>query len=255
MEPTGTRISPSVRTVSGTSVSGVEPSFVDKGFEDVSLRQENFFTDPRIVASKQNEDLYLDELPGNKSFTMNMDLITDDTRISPAVDLNQASVMFITNRVNAPVENYATDFRVNNTSTDPNRFFYVTKNVALENPASSLQVFIDGYVPEAADLRCFYSINQEGPVEDSIFIPFPGFGNFQPNGSVASPGVSNGKPDLFVPKVDIPTPKPALGLYREYKFSVDELPSFKSFRIKLIGTSTNQATVPMIRNFRVISLA
>ena len=48
---------------------------------------------------------------------------------------------------------------------------------------------------------------------------------------------------------------PTLGLYREYKFSVDELPSFKSFRIKLIGTSTNQATVPMIRNFRVISLA
>ena len=37
MEPTGsTRISPSVRTVSGTSVSGVEPSFVDKGFEEVS---------------------------------------------------------------------------------------------------------------------------------------------------------------------------------------------------------------------------
>ena len=100
MEPTGTTISPSVRTVSGTSVSGVEPSFVDKGFEEVSLRQENFFTDPRIVASKQNEDLYLDELPGNKSFTMNMDLITDDTRISPMVDLNQASVMFITNRVN-----------------------------------------------------------------------------------------------------------------------------------------------------------
>ena len=53
MEPTGTTISPSVRTVSGTSVSGVEPSFVDKGFEEVSLRQENFFTDPRIVSSNR----------------------------------------------------------------------------------------------------------------------------------------------------------------------------------------------------------
>ena len=76
-----------------------------------------------------------------------------------------------------------------------------------------------------------------------IFVPFPGFGNFQSNGSVASPGVilSNGKSDLFVPKVDVFTPKPRLGEYREYKFSVDELPSFKSFRIKLIGTSTNQA--------------
>ena len=241
MEPTGTNIAPSVRTVSGTSVSGVEPSFIDKGFNEVALRQENFFDSPRIVANKQNEDLYLDELPGNKSFTMNMDLITDDTRISPAIDLNQASVMFVTNRVNAPVEDYATDFRVNSTGSDPSRFFYVTKNISLENPASSLQVILDGYVPEDADLRCFYSIDQDGPVENSIFVPFPGFGNFLSNGSVASRGVSNGNPDLNVPKVDVFTPKPNLGLYREYKFSVDELPSFKSFRIKLIGTSTNQA--------------
>ena len=255
MEPTGTNIAPSVRTVSGTSVSGVEPSFIDKGFNEVALRQENFFDSPRIVANKENEDLYLDELPGNKSFTMNLDLITDDTRISPAIDLNQASVMFVTNRVNAPVEDFATDFRVNSIGSDPNRFFYVTKNISLENPASSLQVILDGYVPEDADLRCFYSIDQDGPVENSIFVPFPGFGNFAANGSVASRGVSNGNPDLDVPKVDVFTPKPALGLYREYKFSVDELPSFKSFRIKLIGTSTNQATVPMIRNFRVISLA
>ena len=255
MEPTGTSIAPSVRTVSGTSVSGTEPSFVDKGFEEISMRQENFFDSPKIVANKQNEDLYLDELPGNKSFSMNMDLITDDTRISPAVDLNQASVMFVTNRVNAPVENYATDFRVNSTGTDPNRFFYVTKNITLENPASSLQLYVDAYVPEDADIRAFYSLNQDGPVENAIFVPFPGFGNFNPNGSIASPGVSNGNPDIQVPKVDVFTPKPALGLYREYKFTVDSLPSFKSFRVKLIGTSTNQAMVPMIRNFRAISLA
>ena len=221
----------------------------------MALRQENFFEDPRIVANKQNEDLYLDELPGNKSFTMNLDLITDDTRISPAIDLNQASVIFTTNRVNSPVEDYATDFRVNKTGTDPSRFFYVTKNVVLENPASGIQLYIDAYVPESADLRAFYSLNQDGPVENSIFVPFPGFGNFQSNGAIASNGASNGAPDIDVPKVDVFTPKPQLGLYREYKFTVDNLQSFKSFRIKLIGTSTNQATVPMIRNFRAISLA
>ena len=255
MEPTGTNISPSVRTTSGTSVSGSEPSFVDKGFTEVALRQENFFTEPRIIASKVNEDLYLDELPGNKSFTMNLDLITDDTRISPAVDLNQTSVIFTTNRINEPIEDYASDPRVNTTKEDPNRFFYVTKNVALENPASAIQVFLDAYIPQDADIRAFYSLDQDGPVEDSIFVPFPGFGNFQSNGAIASQGASNGSSDLDVPKVDIFTPKPNLNQYREYKFSVDQLPSFKSFRIKLIGSSTNQATVPMIRNFRAISLA
>ena len=255
MEPTGTNIAPSVRTTSGTSASGSEPSFVDKGFEEVALRQENFFPEPRIVASGVNENLYLDELPGNKSFTMNLDLITDDTRISPAVDLNQASVIFTTNRIDEPVSDYSTDPRVNTTKNDPNRFFYVTKNVALENPASALQIFLDGYIPQGADLRCFYSLNQDGPVDDVIFVPFPGFGNFNSNGSILSQGNSNGKPDLDVPKVDTFTPKPNLNQYREYKFSVDQLPAFKSFRIKVIGSSTNQATVPMIRNFRAISLA
>ena len=255
MEPTGTNIIPSVRTTSGTSVSGNEPSFVDKGFSEVSLRQENFFDSPRIVASKVNEDLYLDELPGNKSFTMNLDLVTDDTRISPAVDLNQTSIIFTTNRVNEPISNYAVDPLVNGTLNDPNRFFYVTRNVVLENPASAISVFLDAYVPLAADIRCFYAVNQDGPVDDVIFVPFPGFGNFQSNGSIASQGKSNGSPDLDVPKVDLVTPKPNISAYKEYKFSVDQLPSFKSFRIKVIGTSTNQATVPMIRNFRAISLA
>jgi hypothetical protein len=127
--------------------------------------------------------------------------------------------------------------------------------VALENPGSSLQVFVDAYIPTDADIRCFYSLNQDGPVDDVTFVPFPGFNNFNSNGTVISTTNNNGSPDLNVPKVDIFTPTPTMSQYREYKFSVDQLPSFKSFRIKLIGTSTNQATVPMIRNFRTISLA
>ena len=209
----------------------------------------------RMICSRVNEETFLDDLPGNKSLAVGLNMTSDDTRITPCVDLDQVALVLTSNRVNAPVSNYATDFRVNKTATDPNRFFYVTKNISLENPASSLQVILDGYIPEDADVRCFYSLDQEGPVDNSIFVPFPGFGNFQSNGAIASRGVSNGKPDLDVPKVDVFTPKPNLGLYKEYKFSVDELPSFKSFRIKLIGTSRNQATVPMIRNFRVISLA
>ena len=47
---------------------------------------------------------------------------------------------------------------------------------------------------------------------------------------------------------------PPVSLYRELKFSVDNLSKFSSFRIKLIGTSTNQAHPPQIKNFRAIGL-
>ena len=43
--------------------------------------------------------------------------------------------------------------------------------------------------------------------------------------------------------------------YNEYTFTANELPLFRSFRIKLVGTSTNQAYVPRFTGLRVIALA
>jgi hypothetical protein len=43
--------------------------------------------------------------------------------------------------------------------------------------------------------------------------------------------------------------------FREYEFSIDNLPSFRYFGIKLIGTSTNQAYPPRFKDLRVIALA
>ena len=84
-----------------------------------------------------------DLFPGDRSFSMLFNFVTTDTRISPAIDLDSASVVFTSNRVNQPVTNYADDFKVSTTTEDPNRFFYVSKNITLENPATSLEVLLD----------------------------------------------------------------------------------------------------------------
>ena len=255
--PTGTSLRASVRTVTGTSISGSEGSFVDKGFQEVSLFQENYFDSPRIVASKENEDQYLTTLPGNKSLTMNMTLATGDSRISPAIDLDQTSMVLVSNRVNAPVTNYATNFEVCTTGDDPNRFFYVTQNVRLGSPATSLSVQLDAYVANAGDLRVFYALNQDTTADQTIFVPFPGYNNTNPTrpGIILSADNNDGLSDSAVPKTDILTGSPPPNLFREYKWSVDQLPSFESFRIKIIGTSTNQATPPQLRQLRAIALA
>ena len=255
--PTGTSLRSSVRTVTGTSISGSEGSFVDKGFQEVSLFQENYFDSPRIVASKENEDQYLTTLPGNKSLTMNMTLATGDSRISRAIDLDQTSLVLVSNRVNAPVTNYATNFEVCTTGDDPNRFFYVTQNVRLGSPATSLSVQLDAYVANAGDLRVFYALNQDTTADQTIFVPFPGYNNTNPTrpGIILSADNNDGLSDSAVPKTDILTGSPPTNLFREYKWSVDQLPSFESFRIKIIGTSTNQATPPQLRQLRAIALA
>jgi len=258
IEPSGTTIEASVRTTSGTSVSGSEPSFQDKGFQAVTLNQNNYFDSPRIVASKVNEDAYLDELPGNKSFTVNMVLNSSDNRITPAIDLDQTAVVFTSNRINQPVTNYTEDFRVNTTAEDPNRCFYVTKEIILENPATSIQVICDAYLNEDADIRAFYSFDQNTQANETIFTPFPGFAN---QDNVNRPGIpvdsslNDGTPDLNVPKTDTFLQMPTPAQFSEYKFTINKLPSFNSFRVKLILTTTNQAFVPQVKNLRVTALA
>ena len=254
--PTGTSIEPSIRTVSATSISGSEGSFVDQGFERISLDRSNYFDSQRMVASPINEQTFLDDLPGNKSLTVSLNMNTADTRVTPAVDLDQVAMTFISNRVNQPISNYTTDSRVDMIGTDPNKFMYVTPNITLENPGTSIQVYLDGYITEHSDIRLFYAIGQDDVnVKEVVFNPFPGFGNFASNGSVINGADNNGSPDNKMVKTDVITQTPSITDFREYKFSIDKLPAFSSFRIKLVGTSINQATPPMIRNFRALGLA
>ena len=253
--PTGVTLSAAVRTVTGSSVNGTESSFIDKGFQAIALNQENYFDSARMVASQVNENNYTTSLPGNKSFTINMNLATGDSRLSPAIDLNNTAVIFTSNRTNQPVTNYATNLQVNTVSEDPNRFIYVTKNIVLENPATSLQVLLDSYVSTYNDVRVFYALNQDTDVDETVFVPFPGYNNVDPNGQVINPANNDGTPDVFTPKTDQYQPNPSLNLFKDYKFTADRLAPFTSFRIKIIGTSVNSAIVPQFRNLRAIAFA
>ena len=66
---------------------------------------------------------------------------------------------------------------------------------------------------------------------------------------------SDGLPDKFISSSN------SIGFisqdleYREYTFTADQLSQFRSYRIKLVMTSTNQVYVPRVRNLRVIALA
>ena len=256
IQPKGTDIVIQAKTVSGTSISGSEPSYQDKGYQDITNNQKNYFGDPRMVSSQINETTYLSEQPANKSLTVGLNLFSSDNRVSPAIDLNNSSIVFVSNRVNAPITDYADDPRVNTTVDDPNSFTYVSKNVLLENPASGLKVYLDAYISRFNDVRVFYALDQDDSlVNETVFVPFPGFNNFDVDGNMISQTNSDGSSDVKIPKYDQGFYDPPVDLFREYTFTNENLPSFKSFRIKIIGTSTNQSIVPQFRNLRAIALA
>ena len=257
ISPKMTSLSASARTVSGQSIDGSEAPYEDKGFQPIALGAQNFFNSPRIIASKVNEDARLQNLPGRKSFSINMNLLSVESKLSPMIDLSKSNVIFTSNRVNRPITDYVSDKRVNGIEDDPNAFYYVSKAVSLENSASAIRVLLTASLNDSNDIRAFYAI-QNDIEETVIFTPFPGFANLDSGrtfGRVIDPSANNGTPDVQLKKNTdyefIPGPRS----FREIEWTIDELPAFKIFRIKLIMTSTNQAIVPVVQDLRAIALA
>ena len=102
--PGGTSLMARARTVTGGSVNGTEPAFIDQGFTDVNLFEPNYFDSVRQVASQVNENNYLTGLPGNKSLSMLVDMTSSDRRITPMLNLDHAAITFVNNRINKPVQ-------------------------------------------------------------------------------------------------------------------------------------------------------
>ena len=212
-----------------------------------------------MIASKINEDAQLDNVEGNKSLHMRLFLGSVDARVSPVIDAQRVSAIFSTNRVNNVITNYATDKRVNSLTNDPTAFQYVSREVALENPATSIKIFVTAHINSYNDIRAFYAIGDgtgfRGSGVRPIFTPFPGYTNLNGRGQIISKENSNGLPDAIVPRSNAETFKPRDVQFKDYSFTVDSLPSFKTYQIKLLFTSTSQVYVPQMKELRVIALA
>jgi len=230
LTPTGTNISGRIKTTSGTSISGNEGSFTDLGYENISLNKLNFLDSPRMVASKINEGNLLGD---RKSFALELTLSTDNPDVSPVVDLENPNAILISNLVDDNVDDFETDSRPKIPGSDPNTAIYETKMINLEFVSNSLFVQFDGHREAEGDIKLFYKlIRGDGDDDHATYIPF------NTNGSSDSPVNPNRTRDTF----------------SEYKFTAENTAQFKSFMIKVVMTSTNQAKPPRIKNFRAIAL-
>jgi hypothetical protein len=257
----GTNLSAEIKTVSGTSVNtgsgqGSDTPFVVQGTESVAINQSNYMNTPRIIASRVNEtnNDSITVLPGDRSFNMTLNLNSNDSRISPTVDMERISALLVSNRVDKLISNFKNDNRVDGLDTDPSAFQYVSKENVLQTSGTSLKVVLDAHINEYTDIRAFFAIS-ENPGFDPIFVPFPGFNNLNERGQVISIDESDGKTDALTP------PSEASGFvsdqlqFKELTFSINDLPSFRAFRVKFVLTSTNQVYVPRVSNLKVIALA
>jgi len=103
-----------------------------------------------------------------------------------------------------------------------------------------------------SEIRAFYAISNNQNFEP-IFVAFPGYDNLDVNGNIILESNNSGLPDKFVPKHN--STIDSSDKFSENVFTINDLPAFKTYRIKLVLTSTDQTYPPKIQELRVIALA
>lgn len=249
-----TNLTAQIKTVSATSVNGNEASFNEMAYEPLNISEETYFDTPRLIASSTNANQYLGGLIGNKSMVMDLNLSTTTFSLSPVIDLDRVGMVLVSNRVNNVIENYATDSRVSTIIDDPTAFLYANKPIALENSATSIKVLLSAHINVYNDIRAFYSVSNNLENE-FIYYPFPGYDNVDINGNIIDISKNNGLSNKFILKTDKLLHKSSDINFKDYEFSIDNLPEFRYFSVKFVGTSTNQAFPPRIKDLRIIALA
>jgi hypothetical protein len=254
--PAKTDLAARVRTFTGTSVGGNEKSFVDDGFTSIPINQTTYFANPKLICSEVNEQAFITEAPGNRSLTMEFLMNTSDSRVSPVIDTIRTSAVLTSNLVNNPLgigddADYANDDRVRGLFGDPHSTIYISKPVNLKLPANSIKVLLSASRNTTNDIRVLYQLfRDDAPDAANNFELFPGYSNYQVDGigikRVIDPSLNDGSADVKVLQSSDRS-------FRDYEYSVDDLPDFNAFAIKIVMASSNQATPPLIKNLRAIA--
>ena len=247
--PQETSVSAKIRTFSGSSPDSNLISFIDQGFVDLDLEGNTIFQSPRIICSKINELTHLQDFPGNKSLTIELEMRTNDARVSPMIDLDRVNLITTVNRINSRISNYITDSRARSTTDDPTAGIYLSKPVFLEKPSDNLKVLFDAFRHVSSDIRVMYRIFRpdRSDIANTPWQLFPGYNNIDINSNIIDPSKNDGTPDKFR------TPSTNFNDFKSYEFTASNLSQFTGYQIKIHMNGKNSSFVPRIRDLRAIA--
>ena len=247
MELPQTQITGKLQSTTGTSVNGAQSSFTRtaaSNARDIPLDQDYYFDAPQIVCSKINET---NELSGNKSLRIVANMTSNDSAISPSIDLKRMGVIMISNKTNK-VDSSTDIGSLSNYNPmtipegDPNKGIYMTKKVALTQGATAIQVLFDAVVMSESSIKVLYKVLRTDSAENFDDIEWQFFN-------------TDGTPDSSVPVSKTRSD------FKEYSYFAGqnslgigtELPEYIALAIKVVFQTSNSSLPPMIKDFRTIA--
>ena len=223
------RVQGTSATSSGPFPSGfnAETSFVkDVAYTDVTIGEENYFTATKIVANQTNE---INRMNSVKSLTLELNLTSEVTHLSPVVDLTRCDMITTSNIINnvEPTAGVGGETAGN----------YITKVARLEKSATGLKVMLAANTWTESKIVVMYKLIPVGYVDNLDELPFQFFN-------------TTGRPDSgeLIPQNDLTT-------FTDYEYTIEDVDEFDGFQIKISLLSHAQPYIPRVKDFRGIALA
>lgn len=196
------------------------PHSLDTYYSNVKQNDNTLLTSARSLLSVPN---YSGPMP--KSFIARANLSTTKTNISPVIDLNRCSLITVSNRINSPASVLTEETSAGGSALAR----YITRKVDLNDPADSLKVYLQANQPTNTSILVFYKTLAAGSGA-----------NFESMGWT-----------LLAPVSPVPTTD---GIhYSEVEYTA-AAPSFSSFAVKIVLTSTNTSIIPTVKDLRCIAV-
>ena len=212
------------------SIDGGEAAYQTPGEIEILANRNIVFNSPRLIASAINEAT---QLSNAKSFRLRCVLSTTNSRLSPVIDMNRASVVTVQNIVNNAVDNqtaYSNYTSETNVSGGSELAKYITKRVDLNEEADIIKVYLDANRPSGSGIDLYYKVIGAGTDD-----------NFN-----ALPWVS-ATPNELIPINN------STSVFEEVQYDIDPAGSFSSMIFKIVLRSSNSSAVPKVKDFRVIA--
>jgi hypothetical protein len=238
-----TEISAKIRGTTSTSLglSDNNAAYIKEDitdFSEITINEDVAFDSPMIIASVTNEG---SKLNGINSFDLDIALSSSNENVSPVIDLSRTSVITIANRIDninelADVSGRTTYIPSTDPIGDNNPAIYMTKKIALEVPATALRTLLAASVLDSSRFEVYYKTLRSDVTtefDDISWVPYNDTG-LSDSGKITS-------------KFD--------GDFKSHLYTVNDLPEFIAFSIKIVMKSTISTEVPVIRDFRTIALA
>tara|TARA_A100001234_G_scaffold56269_2_gene48215 strand:+ start:459 stop:2033 length:1575 start_codon:yes stop_codon:yes gene_type:complete len=238
--PRATSLGAGIKTTTGKSYAGSETAFQKSpSFNGIKLNQNNLALEPYIIAFDSAET---DELgSGVKSFDMRMLLASNDSNVSPMIDLQRTSITLVDNLIDKQDPASSTGFNipinfVNETSATggSSAAKHLTRIVTLDTDAVGLKVLLSANRPNGTDFQLYF---RTGTADEVI----------------TEKSFTLQEPETTLPTDENPN------TFREYRYLIGGqngvLPAFTKFQVKIVFRSTNSASVPRITDLRIIALS